>query len=314
MLGIVSANGSRLNAGSVGLSVAQRWSEAGQRVLFIDIDTAQPPLAERYGSAVRAEYSPEKRGLPSLIAAREPLNLKLLANHCYSLDADEGSRWALFAPSHPAGAGYAAQWLAKHFGELMEIDRERSVIVAASLKAGDTAPINLLRAMPVLAFLAPASTEAEAEALRHLCESSWLTDEDRGTATQKRILIIEGEAEGGAEGLGDNQVMGISRLFVEGRLPFVEDEKLLRMQPSRKDREFIREFDKITERLMRVSGLGADRESETAPEEEVYSADPAASAETRSGAAITEDSSNDNQEAQHHHLNPVASELEGGGR
>ena len=127
MLTLLAAEGTRLDAGSVGLALSRRWSDAGDRVLFVDADASGSRLAERFGEAVRAEYSPAVRGLPSLIVAREPLTLKLLADHCYSLDASAGLLWALFAPYHPAGAQYAARWLGEHADDLRAVDRERSV-------------------------------------------------------------------------------------------------------------------------------------------------------------------------------------------
>jgi hypothetical protein len=262
MLGIVAANGARLSAGSVGLSLARRWSEAGERVLFIDADPTQPPLAERFGAVVRAEYPPESRGLPSLIAAHEPLTLKLAANHCYNLDgAGGGSRWALFGPRHPNGARYASRWLGERSGELLEIDRERRIIIATSLEAGEEAQLSLLRAMSVLVFLAPVRTRKDAEALRSLYEFAGLAHEAPGRSAGQHVLVIDGQQSE----MGDNEVMGIARLFIGGRLPAIEDEKLLRLQGSRKDRAFLREFDRISEYLMQIPGHGSDPAEEMAP-------------------------------------------------
>ena len=261
MLGIVSANGARLNAASVGVSLAGRWSEAGRRVLFIDVDPARPPLAERYGAAVRVDYAPETRGLPSLIAAREPLTLKSVAQHCYSLDDAEGLRWALFAPSHPGGTRYAAQWLAERAGELAEINRQRSIVVSTSLQSGEVAQIPLLKALPILVIVAPVRDRDEAAALRLLCDGLGLLDDRPGDPPQQRILIIEGESTD----VGDNEVMGLTRLYVEGRLPFIEDEKLLRGQGSRKDRAFMREFDRISDELMQRSGQKVEPADQPAP-------------------------------------------------
>ena len=268
MLGIVSASGAGINAGSCGVSMARHWSGAGTPVLLIDADPAGPPLAHRYGAAVRTEYSPETRGLPSLIAAREPLTLKSMAEHCYSLDGDGdgGSQWALFGPSHPGGARYAAQWLAERFGDLMQIDRQRSVIVASSLDADEDAQIPLLKSVPILVVLAPMRTRYDAEQLRFLCHSYGLFDEVEGSPPQKRMLIIEGQPGG----IGDNEAMGITKLYVGGRLPLIEDEKLLRSQASRKDKTAMREFDKMFDFLLQVAGqeahpaTGADAATEPA--------------------------------------------------
>ena len=91
MLAILAAEDARLDAGSVGLALARRWSNHGEPVLLVDADTTGSRLAERFGAARRAEYSPALRGMASLIVAREPLNLKSLADHCYSLDDSQGS-------------------------------------------------------------------------------------------------------------------------------------------------------------------------------------------------------------------------------
>lgn len=257
MLGIVAANGARTSAGSLGLALARRWSELDQRVLLIDVDTTRPPLAERFGAAVRAEYNSEARGLPSLIAARDPLTLKTMAEHCYSLDSKDGSRWALFGPSHPGGARYAAQWLAERSSELAEIDRERSIIVTMSLRPGEEAQSQLLKSLSKLVFLAPVRSREEAQALRSLCQGAGLFDDD-GASAQKRVLFIEGESAG----VGDNEAMGITGIYVEGHLPTIEDDKLLRLQGSRKDKFFMREFDHIAGYLMQLSSqaAGAARE------------------------------------------------------
>ena len=261
MLGIVSANGAHLNAGSVGLALAQRWGQAGQRVLFIDANTSGPSLAERFGSAVHAEYSPVERGLPSLIAAREPLTLKLVAEHSYSLDGAVGSRWALFAPAHPVGAKRAVGWLSDRVNELKEIDRERTVVIGTSLQGCDESLMPLLRAMSVLVILATASTREEAEALRHEWEGSGLLDEAQGDSRQQRVLIINGDSTA----LGDNEVMGLSGLYVVGRVPTIDDDKLLRLQVSRKDRAFMRELDKVSDELLRLSRLDADQAQDVSP-------------------------------------------------
>ena len=250
MLGIVSANGARLSAGSMGLALGQRWSESGERVLLIDVDTATPALAERFGAATRAEYSPETRGLPSLIAAREPLTLKSLAEHCYSLDSKEGSRWALFGPSHPGGARYASQWLAERSNELAEIDRQRNIIVTTSLQSGDESQNLLFKALPTIVVIAPVRSRNEAMALRSLCQEAGLLHDNNGGNGQKQVLFIEGESTG----IGDNEAMGLTGIYVEGRLPLIDDDKLLRLQGSRKDKAFMREFDHISGYLLQLSG------------------------------------------------------------
>lgn len=96
-LAVVAASGARVDPGSLGLALARRWSESGEQALFIDADASGARLASRFGAAVQAEFSPALRGLPSLMAARRPLTLALLAEHCYSLDTFPRGCWKRWA-------------------------------------------------------------------------------------------------------------------------------------------------------------------------------------------------------------------------
>ncbi len=252
MLGVVSAKNARLDAGSVGLAMARLWAAAGRHVLFIDAATVGEPLAGRVGAVMRAEYRPEICGLPSLIAARKPLTLSLMAEHCFSLDTEKGSLWALFGPDHPEGRRFSAGWLEERVSELTEIDRERTIILASSLQSSDDAQVSLLKALPALAFLAPAGSREEASSLRSLCDASGLLAMDQsGSPQQQRALVIDGDSAA----IGDNEAMDITKLYLEGRVPQIADERLLRLQRGRKEREFIEEFEKVSERLWELSNL-----------------------------------------------------------
>ena len=251
MLGVVSTKGARLDAGSVGLSMARLWAAAGRHVLFIDAATVGEPLAGRAGAARRAEYRPEISGLPSLIAARKPLTLSLMAEHCFSLDTEKGSLWAMFGPSHPEGRRFSARWLGERVSELTEIDRQRTIILASSLQSSDDAQVPLLRALPALAYLAPAGSRSEASLLRSLCDACGLLEVNHNGSPQQRALVIDGDSAA----IGDNEAMGITKLYLEGRLPQIADERLLRLQRGRKEREFIAEFEKVSERLWQLSKL-----------------------------------------------------------
>ena len=251
MLGVVSVKGARLDSGSVGLSMARLWAADGRHLLFIDAATVGEPLAGRVGAAMRAEYRPEISGLPSLIAARKPLTLSLMAEHCFSFDTEKGSLWALFGPSHPEGRRFSARWLEERVSELTEIDRQRTVILASSLQSSDDAQVPLLKALPALAYLAPAGSREEANSLRSLCDASGLLEMNHGGSQQQRALVIDGDSAA----IGDNEAMGITKLYLEGRLPQITDERLLRLQRGRKEREFIAEFEKVSERLWKLSNL-----------------------------------------------------------
>ena len=244
MLAVVTADGALLDAGSVGLALARRWSDSGERVLFVDADASGSRLAERFGEAARAEYSPAVRGLPSLIVVREQLTLRLLADHCYSLDTSDGSLWALFAPYHPAGAQHAARWLGEHADDLSAVDRQRSVIVSASLSDAANSLEPLLRAMPVVVVLAAVESMEQAKAL-------WTQSRDaglRGPRSGQRVVIVEGDPP-----LGDEEIGVEAGMRVAGRLPVIDDERILRMQGGRRDRAFAKSLDTLAARLLALS-------------------------------------------------------------
>ena len=248
MLALVGAAGARLDAGSVGLALARRWSESGERVVFVDADASGSRLAERFGEAARADYSPAVRGLPSLIVAREPLTLRLLADHCYSLDTSGGSLWALFAPLHPAGARHAARWLSEQAEDLMAAHRERNVILSAPLEAGGRSLLPLLRSAPVVIVLAPVESAKQAAALWTVCHDAGLL----GFARRQRLLIVEGSSP-----LDDDEIHAESGLRVAGRLPVIADDRVLRLQGGRKERAFAAALDKIAGRVSALLALDA---------------------------------------------------------
>ena len=250
MLAVVAAGGAQLDAGSVGLAVARRWSDSGEGVLFVDADGAGSGLAQRLGEADRAEYSPAVRGLPSLMVAREPVTLRLLADHCYSLDTSGGSLWALLAPSHPAGARRAAAWLGESAAGLRAVDVERRVVVSSSLPAATDPVVPLLKAARMVTVLAPVESADAAKALWTACRDAGLHGFDRGL----RVLIVEGDSP-----LGDDDLRTETGMVVAGRLPAVADDRLLRLQGGRRDRAFIKSLDRISARLLEASKLDAAR-------------------------------------------------------
>ena len=227
VLALITANGARLDAGSVGLAIARGWSDDGRQVLFIDADTSGTRLAARLGEATRAAYAPAERGLPSLMAARQPLTLKLLAEHCYSLDTAPGSLWSLFAPQHPAGAAHAAAWLAERRQPVAELSRTRAVIVTSPALEADSPLLPLLRLARAVVFLAPAATPEQATALGELCDHTGLAR----VPMQHRLLAVEGSST-----IADKALRAASGLHVIGRLPALEDERILRRQNTRRER------------------------------------------------------------------------------
>ena len=261
MLTLLAAEGTRLDVGSVGLALSRRWSDDGDRVLFVDADASGSRLAERFGEAVRAEYSPAVRGLPSLIVAREPLTLRLLADHCYSLDTSSGSLWVLFAPYHPAGAQYAAGWLGERAEDLRAVDRERSVVVSASLRDAAESLEPLLGAVPVVVVLAAVESVDAAKGLWARCRDAGLMS----FARRHRLLIVEGSSP-----LDDDEIHAESGLRVAGRLPVVDDDRILRLQGGRRERAFAAVLDKVAARISALMALdtaasGPTATGETAP-------------------------------------------------
>ena len=253
MLAVAAAANARLDPGSLGLALARRWSEAGERVLFIDADASGARLAPRLGKATHSEYSPARRGLPSLMVARQPLTLPLLAEHCYSLDTARGSLWALFAPRHPDGAALASRWLADRADHLGALSAERRVIVSGLL-GGGTRFAPLLAAAPVVAALSPVESTDQAKALWTVCRDAGLMGFGRG----QRVVVVEGESP-----LRDDHIAVEAGMQVAGRLPVIDDERLLRLG-GRRDRGLIDTLDEIAKRLLALWRLAAAENLEAA--------------------------------------------------
>ena len=250
MLVLLAAEDARLDAGSVGLALARRWSEAGEQALFVDADTTGSRLARRLGEVAHADYSPAARGLPSLMVAREPLTQRLLADHCYSLTGGAGSLWALFAPFHPEGGQHGAAWLAEHADEFAGVDRERAVILASSFPAGARRLAPAVRAGAVLVLLAPVESVEAAKALWALCRGFDLSSRQ----CPHRALIVEGDCP-----LGDDEVGATTGMHVAGRVSVVDEERMLRLGGGRRDRALVRSVDEIAGRLLSYSRLVASQ-------------------------------------------------------
>lgn len=255
MLAVLSTDGARLDAGSVALAVARRWSESGASVLFVDADTTGAGLAQRLSNAAFATYSPAERGLPSLIVAREPLTLRLLAQHCYSLDVSAGSLWALFGPHHREGASYAAGWLAERVENLVAVDVQRRVVVAFALQAAAEQLEPLLSVASVAAVISRVETVDDAAALLAQTRALGL----RRHESAQQALIVDGDSP-----LDDDEIFLASGMRVAGRLPVVEDERVLRLQGGRRDRLFVKSLDDIAARLLALSNLVGSSDAETA--------------------------------------------------
>ena len=145
-------------------------------------------------------------------------------------------------------------------GDLQALDRERTVVLTSSLQSGGSLLGPLLGAAVVVVVLAPVGSLEQAKALWTSCRDAGLMDFER----RGRVLVVEGDSP-----LGDDEIGAEAGMHVAGRLPLVEDERVLRLQGGRRDRVLARRLDKISERVLALShlGEGAGR-PETAPFEE----------------------------------------------
>ena len=248
---MIGARTARLHAGSLALCIARLWGREGLQVVLVDADTTGAALASRFGEATRATFVPSERGVPSLMSARKPLSLRLIAEHCYNLSdsQDGGSLWAAFAPANIGGGAVAAHWLAEHVGDLLNIDAERRVMLSGSLLLPTPDVHALLQAASILVFVAPAGTREQLQVVAdHIAEADLGQDSE-----QFRLLIAEGD-----RAMSSAQIREAAGFHLIGRLPVIEDEKILRTHGSRRERTFVNELEAIADRLLRVLTASVD--------------------------------------------------------
>ena len=123
------------------------------------------------------------------------------------------------------GAGYAAAWLVERADDLVAMSAQRRVVVASALLHRDGRLLPLLRAAAVVVILGIAETDEQVTLLRTVCEDAGLL----GLSLQHRLLLLEGTSP-----LDDDELRLATGLHVGGRLPFVEDERVLSL-PGRAD-------------------------------------------------------------------------------
>lgn len=196
-------------------------------MVLIDADPAGTRLAERFGAISEGAYSPAARGLPTLMAAREHVTLRLLAEHCYRLDASPGSLWALFAPFHPRGGRLACEWLSRRVEPLAAIDRQRPVLVASTLTEAARSLGPLAKSAASAVVVAAVDGAADAGSLNRLCSEAGLSE----VAPERRLLVIEGVGSSDADETGS-----AAGMRVMGRVPVVDDASVLRRRVGRRDR------------------------------------------------------------------------------
>ncbi|MCY3951599.1 MAG: hypothetical protein OXG69_03505 [bacterium] len=249
MLVVAGGDRTRLDTGSLALALGRRLSESDRRALFVDADATGSRLARRCGRALGAPFSPAARGLPTLIAARDPMRVDALAAHCYSLGARPESLWLLFAPDSAAGGRVAGGWLAERAAELRELDRTRRVIVSVPSWQQFDAVLPLLEHASALVHHKRFAGEGTAEAF-----AAWLRQAGlSGSAAQLRLLLAEADSPP-----ADDALQRITGLEVIGRLPLISDEKLLRMRFRGRDSSFGTVLAEVTGRLSGVIDATGD--------------------------------------------------------
>lgn len=240
MIVLLGAPRTRLDPGSIALWLAHLWCAQEDSMVLVDADPAGTRLAERLGVIAESEYSPAARGLPTLMAARESVTLHKLAEHCYRLDVDSGSLWALFAPFHRHGGRLACEWLGRCAEPLAAIDRQRPVLVASTLAESAQSLAPLTKSASSAVVIAALTGPADAAGLRQLCSEAGLSE----IAPDRRLLVIEGACE-----LNDHELGAACEMRVVGRVPVVDDANVLRRRVSRRDRSLPSVLDSVAELL-----------------------------------------------------------------
>ncbi|WP_419853871.1 hypothetical protein [Candidatus Poriferisodalis sp.] len=219
-----------LDTGAFAVGVARSWARAGRDVLVIDADAHGTGLARRIGAATRTGVPPAQRGLPSLIAARTPLNARSVPAHCWALRAGgSGSVLLLGAPGHPAGARRSAAWLAERADAVAELGGRWAVVV--SMPGSRTEPYAALtRAAALQVTLSPASGTAPPGGLRGVLGAFWLRfDPD----TLTLVCAGAGDMESPRLAAAGGAAAGLP---VVGRLGPVNESALLGGRARRRDR------------------------------------------------------------------------------
>ena len=253
MLVVLGAPSSPFDAGSLGITIARSWALRGEAPVFIDADTSGSRLAERYGTATRGEFSPAVRGLPSLMTARVELTASQMSEHCYLLDSEGDSLWALFGPRHPRGGVLAARWLGSHAERLSRLDRARPIVVASSLVV-DGAPLApLIEAAPVVVVSASVRTADDGQALAQQCRQAGLMGFERF----QRLLLVDDSTP-----FSEEQLFELTGLRSAGRPSQIADDRLLRGHGTRRERSTLSALETIGWRLLGLRQLCIDESDE----------------------------------------------------
>ena len=234
-----------LDAGTVAVAVARQWAETGRDVLLIDADAHGAGLPARIGEAVRLAVQPARRGLPSLIASRAPLDAETVTQHCWLLPtAGSGSVQLLGAPSHPDGARHAAGWLADRCGELAELAGRWSVIASMP---GPAAPCyeTLTRAAPQSLALAVVPGAALPGGVRAVMSAFWLRF---APDPEIRLFALGKDVSDPGDSSPDGPIATGSAPFVGG-IRRARPAALLGARPRRRDHVLLEALAGIAARL-----------------------------------------------------------------
>lgn len=247
-----------LDTGAFAVGVARSWARAGRDVLVIDADAHGTGLARRVGAATRAGVPPAQRGLPSLIAARTPLNTHSVLAHCWALPAGgSGSALLLGAPGHPDGARRSAAWLAERADAVAELGSRWAVIV--SMPGSHAEPYAALtRPAALQVTLSPARGTAPPGGLRGVLSAFWLRfDPDPLTLVCASAGDMEDPRPTDAAGAAAGPA-------VVGRLGPVSEPALLGGRARRRDRAALDALDAASGRLHDRAALSAGLSQDTA--------------------------------------------------
>lgn len=247
-----------LDPGAFAVGVARSWARAGRDVLVIDADAHGTGLARRISAATRAGVPPAQRGLPSLIAARTPLNTHSVLANCWALPpGGSGSILLLGAPGHPDGARRSAAWLAERADAVAELSGRWAVIV--SMPGSHTEPYAaLMRAALLHVTLSPARGTAPPGGLRGVLSAFWLRfHPDPVTLVCASAGDMEGLRPAGAGGAA-------AGLAVVGRLGPVSESALLGGRARRRDRAALDALGVASDRLHGHAELSAGLAQSTA--------------------------------------------------
>ena len=122
-------------------------------------------------------------------------------------------------------------------------------MVATSLPGAGELMQPLLEACEVAILVAPVESPQAATALRMASRDAGLMAFERG----HRLIVVEGSSP-----LDDDEIRIETGMHVAGRLPAIDEGRLLSLQNNRRDRPLLHEFDAVVERVRNLFSLHAE--------------------------------------------------------